>query len=66
MQQIEALEEERDILQAELEDLYSDMEIELITSDANGYLVGEEVREVQIMVRLNEIEKELEKLRGEQ
>lgn len=66
MQKIEALEEERDILQAELEDLYSDMEIELISSDANGYLVGEEVREVQIMVRLNEIEKELEKLRGEQ
>ena len=66
MQQIEALEEERDILQAELEDLYSDMEFELITSDANGYLVGEDVREVQIMVRLNEIEKELEKLRGEQ
>lgn len=63
MQQIEALEEERDILQAELEDLYSDMEIELISSDANGYLVGEEVREVQIMVRLNEIEKELEKLK---
>ena len=63
MQQIEALEEERDILQAELEDLYSDMEIELISSDANGYLVGEEVREVQIMVRLNEIEKEPEKLK---
>lgn len=65
MRQIEKLEEERDILQTELEDLLSDMDIELITSNENGNLIGEEVREVQIMGRLNKIEKELEKLRGD-
>ena len=65
MQQIEKLEEERDILQTELEDLHADMDVELITFNEGGYLLGEEVREVQIMARLNEIEKELVKLRGE-
>ena len=63
MRQIEKLEEEQSVLQAELEDLHSDMEIELITSNENGHLTGEEVRESQIMIRLNEIEKELEQLR---
>ena len=64
MRQIEKLEEEQSVLQAELEDLHSDMEIELITSNENGHLLGEEIREFQIMTRLNEIEKELEQLRG--
>lgn len=64
MRQIEKLEEEQSVLQAELEDLHSDMEIELITSNENGHLFGEEVRESQIMTRLSEIEKELEQLRG--
>jgi hypothetical protein len=40
------------------------MEIELITSNEGEYLLGEEVREIQIMDRLKEIEKELGKQRG--
>ena len=62
--QINKLEEEHETLVAELDSVRDDIGYDRITMDEENCLVGETIYGLQIHDRLEEIEKELEKLRG--
>ena len=62
--QINKLEEEHETLVAELDSVRDDIGYDRITMDEENCLVGETIYGLQIQDRLEEIEKELEKLRG--
>ena len=62
--QIDKLEEEYEVLAAELDSLRDDIGYDRITMDEENCLVGETIYGLQIQDHLEEIEKELEKLRG--
>ena len=62
--QIDKLEEEHETLVAELDSIRDDIGYDRITMDEENYLVGETIYGLQIQDRLDEIEKELGRLRG--
>ena len=64
--QIDKLEEEQDVLEAELDSLRDDIGYDRITMDEEDCLVSETIYGLQIQDRLEEIEKELELLRSKQ
>ena len=64
--QIDKLEEEYEVLDAELDSLRDDIGYDRITMDEEDCLVGETIYGLQIQDRLEEIEKELELLRSKQ
>ena len=64
--QIDKLEEEYDVLEAELDSLRDDIGYDRITMDEEDCLVGETIYGLQIQDRLEEIEKELALLRSKQ
>ena len=64
--QIDKLEEEYDVLDAELDSLRDDIGYDRITMDEEDCLVGETIYGLQIQDRLEEIEKELVLLRSKQ
>ena len=64
--QIDKLEEEYDVLDAELDSLRDDIGHDRITMDEEDCLVGETIYGLQIQDRLEEIEKELVLLRSKQ
>ncbi len=64
--QIEKLEEEQDVLEAELDSVRDDIGYDRITMDEEDCLVGETIYGLQIQDRLKEIEKELALLRSKQ
>lgn len=61
--QIEKLEQEQEMLEAELSDLRDDIGNDRITMDEEDCLVAETMRGFQVVDRLKEIERELEELR---
>ena len=62
--QIDKLEAEQEILEAELDSLRDDIGYDRITMDEEDCLVGETIYGFQIQDRLDEIEQELEHLRS--
>jgi hypothetical protein len=64
--QIDRLEEEYEVLDAELDSLRDDIGYDRITMDEEDCLVGETIYGLQIQDRLEEIEKELVLLRSKQ
>ena len=64
--QINKLEEEYEVLDAELDSLRDDIGYDRITMDEENCLVGETIYGLQIQDRLKEIEKELVLLRSKQ
>ena len=64
--QIDKLEEEYEVLDAELDSLRDDIGYDRITMDEEDCLVGETIYGLQIQDRLEEIEKELALLRSKQ
>lgn len=64
--QIAKLEEEYEVLDAELDSLRDDIGYDRITMDEEDCLVGETIYGLQIQDRLEEIEKELVLLRSKQ
>ena len=64
--QIDKLEEEYEVLDAELDSLRDDIGYDRITMDEEDCLVGETIYGLQIQDRLEEIEKELVLLRSKQ
>ena len=64
--QIDKLEEEYEVLDAELDSLRDDIGYDRITMDEEDCLVGETIYGLQIQDRLKEIEKELALLRSKQ
>ena len=64
--QIDKLEEEYEVLAAELDSLRDDIGYDRITMDEEDCLVSETIYGLQIQDRLEEIEKELELLRSKQ
>ena len=64
--QIDKLEAEQEILEAELDSLRDDIGYDRITMDEEDCLVGETIYGLQIQDRLEEIEKELVLLRSKQ
>ena len=62
--QIDKLEAEQEILEAELDSLRDDIGYDRITMDEEDCLVGETIYGLQIQDRLDEIEQELEHLRS--
>ncbi len=64
--QIDKLEEEYEVLAAELDSLRDDIGYDRITMDEENCLVGETIYGLQIQDRLDEIEQELELLRSKQ
>ncbi len=64
--QIDKLEEEYEVLAAELDSLRDDIGYDRITMDEEDCLVGETIYGLQIQDRLEEIEKELVVLRSKQ
>jgi len=65
-QQIDKLEEEYEVLEAELDSLRDDIGYDRITMDEENCLVGETIYGLKIQDRLEEIEKELALLRNKQ
>lgn len=64
--QIDKLEKEYEVLDAELDSLRDDIGYDRITMDEEDCLVGETIYGLQIQDRLEEIENELELLRSKQ
>lgn len=64
--QIDKLEKEYEVLDAELDSLRDDIGYDRITMDEEDCLVGETIYGLQIQDRLEEIEKELVLLRSKQ
>ena len=64
--QIDKLEEEQDVLEAELDSVRDDIGYDRITMDEENCLVGETLYGLKIQDRLGEIEKELALLRSKQ
>ncbi len=64
--QIDKLEEEYEVLAAELDSLRDDIGYDRITMDEENCLIGETIYGLQIQDRLEEIEKELVLLRSKQ